>query len=185
MHIGDLHAETEEPKTEHQITWFCCSVWGSIPGYLFDPQREKRRVERGRFEEGLRERLGFVCFTGGGGHQDGTEHILCYSMGHMDAIHCSHSFLQQSIFLNDFGLTGLGHTQSLAFFNCIVWLVCVSWLKFCHRTFWLISHYNRQICVHSALQQLIIPCHSNSVRAEVVVPIQCEIAHTLFLFSTH
>lgn len=49
MHIDELHAETEEPKTEHQImiTWFCCSLSGSLPGYYLI-LREEKRMNRGR-----------------------------------------------------------------------------------------------------------------------------------------
>lgn len=56
-----------------------------------------------------------MCFTGGVGCQDETELRLSYSMDHMDAIHSTHSSLKQSISLNDFGLTGLGHTHTPAF----------------------------------------------------------------------
>lgn len=141
-----------------------------LPRYLFDPQREKRK-QRGGMQ---RELLGFMCFTRRDrAHAAWATWILFTAP------------TQQSIPLSDFGLTCLRHTQSL-FLSFAVWYDwCVSWLKFCHRTFRLISHHDRQMCVHSALQQLFICCHSNSARATVVVLIECEInlAHTLFLCS--
>lgn len=131
MHIGDLHAETEEPKTEHQIriTWFCCSVWGK-PSWIFiwSSKRRKERAEGGR--QRLREPLGFMCFTRGGGHQDRTDLRLELQHGPYGCYSQHPLFLKQCISLNDFGLTGLGHTHSLSLFYCMVWLVCVSWLKF-------------------------------------------------------
>lgn len=71
----------------------------------------------------MRQLLGFVCFTRGGGHQDRTEHDESYSMGHMDAIHCTNSFLKQSISSNDFGHTGLGHTHIPSFTVWYEWCV--------------------------------------------------------------
>lgn len=75
-----------------------------VSSWIFIWSLERKRAVGER--QSLRELLGFMCFTGGGGYQDGTEHRLGYSMGHMDAIHCTHSSLKQSISLNDFGLTG-------------------------------------------------------------------------------
>lgn len=153
--------------------------------FIWSSRRRKERAEGGR--QRLRERLSFMCFSGGGGHQDRTDLRMELQHGPYGCYSQHPLFLKQSISLNVFGLTGLGHTHSPSFFYCMIWLVCVSWLRFCHRTFRLISHYDRQIYVLRALQQLFISCHSSRVRAAVVFLIECEInlAHTLSLFSAN
>lgn len=53
MHIADLNAETEEPKTEHQtkITWFCSFVWGSLPQFYPIPWEEWKEKAEGGIDE--------------------------------------------------------------------------------------------------------------------------------------
>lgn len=175
MHTGDLHAETEEPKTEHQImiTWLCCLRKSS---WIFIWSLERKKESRGSEAEALCVSLGEVD-TKTVQHRLELQHgpYGCYSLHPL--------FSKTKCFFKWLWAHRPGtHTHSLSLFYCTVWLVCVSWLRFCHRTFTLISHCDRQIYVHRALQQLFISCHSNGVRAAVVVLIECEInlAHTFF-----
>lgn len=135
MHIGDLHAETEQPKTEHQIVirQFCCSVWGRLPGYLFDPQRGKKREQRERGRQRLSELLALCASAGEADTQTGqsTDYSYngpygCYSL----------HFSKTKYFFKWLWAHWPGtHTYSLSLFYRMVWPVCVSWLRFCHRTF--------------------------------------------------
>lgn len=70
--------------------------------YLFNPQGERRKSSEWKLK--FREQLGSLFVTAGGGHQHGaacSTDLESYNIGHMDAIHCSHSSLKQSICLND------------------------------------------------------------------------------------
>lgn len=85
MHIGDLHAKKQTIKSWSHGSVVSEDVFLDMHLII----REEKRKSSGREAE-----VGRTVST-----------------DHMDAIHCTRSFLKQSISLNDFGLTGLGHTH--------------------------------------------------------------------------
>lgn len=69
MHIYSLPVETAEPRTGHEIIiTYCSCIFLDI--YLMPGEKKRAAVERAS----SRELLSIMSFTGGGGHQDGTEH---------------------------------------------------------------------------------------------------------------
>lgn len=106
MHIGDLHAEIVEPKTEHQITitGLYCSVFLE---YLFKPSSERRKQGR-KAEVERTARLHVLHWERWTQRHGRLQHTLSYIMAHMDAIH-----FKTKYFLR-LGLTVLGHTLSLS-----------------------------------------------------------------------
>lgn len=110
------------------ITWFCHGGWGSSDKHLILREGKKRKV-RGRHSCVLCALL----------EEDKTRWSTDWtsSMSHMDTIHHTHSFLKQSIPLNDAGLRPGAHIQYLLFvFYYILWLVCVSWLILINLSLW-------------------------------------------------
>lgn len=74
--VGDLHEETPEPKTEHQILMTC------FLEFLFNPQKkQKGRIRSGKEVWGT---VGFFCASLG---EVDTKNMLFHCTGHMDAIH--------------------------------------------------------------------------------------------------
>lgn len=102
-----------------------------------------RRKSRGGRQR-LRELLGFMCFKEAGWwtpRRARRHHRLSYSIGHMDAIHCSHSSLKQSISLNEWAQRAETHICSpLLYGMTAVWFLA----QILPQDIELISHRDRR-----------------------------------------